>query len=155
MPTCLNLSELFGKRFRVSHDPAAVTPSDRKDRWMMIIPCRTGAVIYPYGSNLLAVEIDYRTNLAKRLAAIPGVRLHQCGDREWTFVFALELFDQVAELVRPRRKRRQTPEQRAAGAANLAAWRQNALAQNGISTLEPLFSAPGGQKAITPSVRPI
>jgi hypothetical protein len=132
MPTCVNLCERFGDRYRVRHDPAADAPSQRKDPWTMTIPCRSGAVIYPYGGDLLAVEIDYHTHLAKRLAAIPGVRPHQCGDGERTFLFPVELFDQVAKLVKPRLKRRLTPEQRAAGAGHLAAWREKALAQSGI-----------------------
>ncbi len=152
---CPNLRELYGNRFRIGHDPIAVTPSQRKDPWMMTIPCRGGAVIYPHGGDVLAVEIDYRPHLAKRLAAIPGVRLHQCGDGERTFLFPVDLFDQVAELVKPRRRRRLTQEQRAANAGRLAAWRENALAQSGISTLEPPVLAQDGQKATSARLTPI
>jgi hypothetical protein len=155
MPTCLNLPNLYGNRFRIGHDPAAVSPSQRKEPWMMTIPCRGGAVIYPHGGDLLALELDYRTHLAKRLAAIPGVRLHQCGDGERTFLFRVELFDQVARVVKPRRRRRLTPEQRAAGAGRLASWREKALAQSGISGLEPPISARDGQKATSARPTPI
>jgi hypothetical protein len=154
-PECLNLQELYGGRYRIAYDPAADTPSERKDPWMMTIPCRSGAVIYPYGGDLLAVEVDYHTHLAKRLAAIPGVRPHQCGEAERTFLFPVALFDQVAEVVKPRVKRRLTPEQRAAGAGHLAAWREKALAQSGISTLELLSGAVDGQTAKQVSSTPI
>jgi hypothetical protein len=38
------------------------------------------------------------------LAGISGIRLHQDGDGEKTFVFPIELFEEVARVVRPRRK---------------------------------------------------
>jgi hypothetical protein len=119
-PPCPNLKELFGDRYRIGHDSAADKPSERKDPWLTTIPCRGGVVIYPHGANVLAVEIDFRPNLAKRLAAIPGVRLHQCGDREKTFLFPVDLFDKVAELVRPKRKRRWNEEDRKAQAERFA-----------------------------------
>jgi hypothetical protein len=137
MPTCLNLNVLFGKRFRISNDSAAITPSERKNPWMMTIPCRRGAVIYPHGGNLLAVELDYRPHMAKRLASIPGVRLHQDGDHERTLLFPVELFLQVAALVKPRRKRRLSPQQKAENARRLALFRKKSAAQSRISTLEP------------------
>jgi hypothetical protein len=142
--TCPNLRELYGSRFRIAYDDSAITPTDRRDPWLMTIPCR-GGVIYPHSAGLLAVEIDYRPHLAKRVAAIPGVRLHQCGDGEKTFLFPLDRFEQVAEVAKPRRRRRLTPEQRAAGAGRLAAWREKALAQSRISTLEPTIAAIDGQ----------
>jgi hypothetical protein len=80
--SCISLRELYGDRYKIGSDLIAVTPSERKDPWMVTIPCRGGAVIYPYGGELLALELDYRTLLAKRVAAIPGVRLHQSGDGE-------------------------------------------------------------------------
>jgi hypothetical protein len=86
MPTCPNLRELFGDHYRIGHDPVAVTPTARKDPWLMTLPCQRGT-IYPFGLDRLAVEVGGRPDTANRLAAIPGVRLHQEGDRERTFVF--------------------------------------------------------------------
>jgi hypothetical protein len=56
--------------------------------------------------DLLALEVDYHEHLAKRVAQLPGVRLHQAGDRERTYLFPVHLFDQVAEIVKPRRRRK-------------------------------------------------
>ncbi len=65
MVECINLRERFGDRYRIGHDPAAVTYAERQDRWMQTIPCTGGGVIiYPHGGDLLAVEIDYRPILA-------------------------------------------------------------------------------------------
>jgi hypothetical protein len=120
--TCPNLKALFGDRYRIGHDPSAVTWGERADPWAMTLPCRGGVVIYPHGDGMLAVEIDYHRHLAKRVGAIPGIRLHQGGDRERTFLFPLELFDRVAELVKPRRRRRLSPEHREASRARLARY---------------------------------
>src|SRR5262249_55415242 len=104
-PTCLDLRQLFGETYRIGHDPAAVTRSEKNDPWMATIPCRLGT-IYPHGGDTLAVEIDGHPGVARKVAAIAGVRLHQEGDREKTYLFQLDLFPQVAALVKPRRRRK-------------------------------------------------
>ena len=84
-PTCINLRERFGQRYRIGFDEAA---GNRDDSWMMIIPGRFGT-IYPYGRESLAVEVDGHPRIAKQVGAIPGIVLHQDGDDEKTFVFPL------------------------------------------------------------------
>jgi hypothetical protein len=121
MPDCVNLRERFGADYRITFDDCYDSfhvPRACLDPWMMQIRCRGGVTIYPHGGDLLAVEVDYHRYLAKRLAAIPGVTLHQDGGNEKTFPLAL--FEQVAALVRPRRKRKLSLEQRAAATARLA-----------------------------------
>jgi len=89
--------------------------------------------IYPHGGDRLAVEVDGRPGLAKKLAAIPGVELGQDGDGEKTFLFDLGLFDAVAGVVRPHRRRRLSAGQRAELAGRMraanASRRQALLAQ--------------------------
>jgi hypothetical protein len=70
---------------------------------MMLILCQRGD-IYPYGGDLLAVDVDGRPVTARRLAEL-GLRLVQDGDNEKTFVFPAEQFAQVAKIVKPRRRR--------------------------------------------------
>jgi hypothetical protein len=128
-PTCPNLGELFGDVYRITHDEAA---ESRNDAWGMIIPGKFGTV-YPFGHDQLAVDIDHRPAAARKVAAIPGVRVHQDGGwgGEMTFVFSVDLFEQVAAIVKPHRLRgrRQLPlEERerlvAAGTAALAEYRK-------------------------------
>ena len=89
---------------------------------MMQLPCRgRGVTIYPHGGDRLAVEVDGRPGLVKQLTALPGVGLWQDGDGEKTFVFEVGLFDAVAGVVRPHRRRRLSAEQRAELAARLLA----------------------------------
>jgi hypothetical protein len=107
--TCINLRERFGDRYRIGFDEAAVNGTDPS---MQTIPCRFGT-IYPHGGEKLAIQVDGHNRIAKQMAAIPGIALHQDGDDEKTLVFPVNLFDQVAAIVAPKRVRRLTDEQKA------------------------------------------
>jgi hypothetical protein len=106
--TCPDLKQLYGDQYRLAHDPVARTRSERADPWLVTIPCRFGT-IYPHGRGHLAVELDYHPGKARQVAQIKGVQLSQDGDHEQTYVFPVELFDQVAAVVRPYRRRRVSP----------------------------------------------
>jgi hypothetical protein len=108
--TVPNLKELFRDRYRLTYDPAAATWGERLDPWMHQIPCLNG-VIYCHGDGKLGVECLGQT--AKKLLAIEGTKLHQQGSTEWTVVFPLELFEQVALIVKPRKRRTLSPERKA------------------------------------------
>src|SRR5262245_44392252 len=84
---------------------------------MMQIPCMFGT-IYPHGGEMLAVDADHHPKAVRALATLEGVRCWQDGDRETTFIFPLTLFDRVAGVIRPKRRRRLSPEQRARLAAH-------------------------------------
>lgn len=118
-PECLNLRDLYGEHYKIGHDESAATYRERQDPWNMTL-LGERAVIYPYGGSELCVEIDYRTPTAKAVAAIPGVVVHQEGDHERTYRFHVDLFAQVAALVKPRKRRKLSEEQRAACAERLA-----------------------------------
>ena len=92
------------------------------DPWLMRLPCRgRGVTVYPFGGDRLAVEVDGRPGLAKKLAGIPGVVLWQDGDGEKTFLFPVGRFSEVAAVVKPHRRRRLSPEWRAELARRLLA----------------------------------
>ena len=120
--TGVNLAARFGRDYKVGHDPAARTRRQKRDPWMLQLPCRgKGVTIYPHGGDWLAVEVDGRPGLAKQLAAIPGVELWQNGDGEKTFLFPVGRFSEVAAVVQPHRRRRLSPERRAELARRLLA----------------------------------
>jgi hypothetical protein len=112
--TCINLLERFGKDYKITFDPAydsGHVPRRCLGPWLLQLPCRgKGVTIYPFGGDRLAVEVDGRPGLVKKLTALPGVEVWQDGDREKTFLFDVGLFDQVAALVRPLRRRRLSSE---------------------------------------------
>jgi hypothetical protein len=114
MVDCIDLAERFGTNYRVTYDPAYDAEGARhKDAWYMQLAGRKG-IIYPHGGDRLAAEVDGHPGAAKALAAVPGVTVHQDGGwgGEMTFVFHVHLFGRVAEILRPRRRRRLTTEQR-------------------------------------------
>ena len=61
---------------------------------------------------MLALDLDGHPKVAKQVATIPGIVLHQDGDKEKTFLFPVSLFDRVAALVEPKRVRRLSEERR-------------------------------------------
>lgn len=128
--TCINLVDLFGDRYRITFDPAynaRHVPRAKLDPWMIQIPCQgRGVTIYPHGGNILAVEADRRPSIVAKLKMIDGLKLHQHGDVELTFLFHLDLFEQVAEVVKPRRRRHLTPLQRQALAKHAFSSRDGA-----------------------------
>jgi hypothetical protein len=115
MPNCLNLQQLFGKTYRITFDPSCDTrhvPRAKRDPWMMQIPCKgRGVTIYPFDAFTLAIECDYRVKATRELAAL-GLRLHQDGDKEKTFLFAVEQFEAVAAIAKPKKRRVLTEAQR-------------------------------------------
>ena len=112
MSECINLRDLFGETYRISYDSAynpRKVPKKKLDPRMMQIPCKYGK-IYCLGQNRLAVEVDHHPKVVRTLTALEGITWHQDGDKEKTFLFPLELFDKVAGIVQPRRRRHGNPE---------------------------------------------
>src|SRR5262249_57395297 len=94
--------------------------------------------IFPHGGEVLAVEVGYR--LAKRLDVL-GLKLHQTGDRERTYLFPVQRFAEVAAVVLPRKRRRLSEENRAkVGTARTARLARHKAKAPGFSGA---LSAPG------------
>jgi len=117
----INLLERFGKRFRITFDEAFDPRGKHSpDCWAMQIPCAfKGVTLYAHGGPRLAVEINGHRELARRVSLLEGVALHQNGDDEKTFLFDVAQFEQVAVLVKPKRRIRLTEERRKKAVANL------------------------------------
>jgi len=75
-------------------------------RGFPIIPGRYGQIEWFDGHDL-AVYTD-RPRLFPKVWSIPGVRRHQTGDSEMRAVFPPEVLQQVAAVIRARKKRTQT-----------------------------------------------
>jgi len=116
MPTCLNLKKLFGRRFKVEYEESYYAQYGAnariEDPWLMIIRCRFGH-IFPHGGETLAATVDGHPNVAGVLRRLPCCRVHQDGDfGELTALFDVADFPKVAQIMRPRRRRQVSPEQR-------------------------------------------
>jgi hypothetical protein len=121
----LDLKAQYGRLYRVALDESADVDTARADRpWFYRIACRRGHV-YLHGPETLGAYTD-RKRIAKRLVALPGVRVHQRGDTEATVVFAPEALGPVLELLQVRRRPVLSEARRAELAARMSAIRPKA-----------------------------
>jgi len=115
-PSCINLEERFGRQYRVTYEESYWVehgPDARVcDPWLMILPCRHGH-IYPYGGDTLAASVDGFPKVAGRLRKLACVRVAQDGDfGELTVTFDVADFSTVATIMRPRRRRQVSAQER-------------------------------------------
>ena len=57
------------------------------------------------------MEVDGHRNISNYLRQMPGVEVHQYGSAERTFLFPVDLFPEVARVVRSHKVPRRTPSQ--------------------------------------------
>ncbi len=115
-PPCIDLGERFGDQFRVEYEEsyfAQYGPHARvEDPWLKIILCRAG-YICPWGGQDLAAVTDKAGSIARKLARLRFVRVWQEGSDGVTVLFDVAQFAAVAKLMKPRRRRRLSPEHNA------------------------------------------
>jgi hypothetical protein len=130
-PPCPDLKALFGAEYKITHDPVCyrdpkqphIQPESKRDPWLYVLPCRYGT-IYPHGRDTLAAEVGDHGRILLKLGELPGVVR-----RGETVLFPVSLFPRVAEIVKPKRRRRchLSPEQlarlAAVGSEKLQAYR--------------------------------
>src|SRR5262249_1255264 len=118
----LDLAAVAGDRFRFVLDSSyEVSDRTRDDRlWCARIECAYGH-IYPHGPNALGAWPGRRMMVSK-LISIPGVRIRQRGDAEVTVVFPPDLLDTVCDVLKARRRRRTSDQQREVIKARLAPY---------------------------------
>jgi hypothetical protein len=146
MTTCIDLRKQFGSKYRISCEESCEQGKHGKkcDPWNAQILCQSGH-IYPHSSELLGVSTNSRGPIAKRLAALTGIRVLQDGDDGINAVFSMSEFDQIAEIVKPRRKRQLSPEHRAKlsgiGTANLKKLKNTKVQSTGDEYISDLVGA--------------
>ncbi len=123
---CVNLKTRFGDRFKVRYEESYQAERGenawKQDPWLLVIPCtRKGWHIYSHGGDLLGVAtVGSRGEITKRLLALDCVTITQDGDDGVNVIFPVDRFEDVAEIVKPRRRRRgMTPEERQVAADRL------------------------------------
>jgi hypothetical protein len=104
----MNLKARYGHTYRIAREEGA----DRNDPANFIIARKRGH-IYVHGRKLLGVATNGRGPTVKRLAALPGLTVVQDGSDGINATFGIELFKAVAAIIRPKRRRRLSPEHRA------------------------------------------
>ena len=105
---CINLKERFGGRYRIGRDPSYHVEHGEHGRaddpWTMILLCQHGHV-YPHGGDLLGAATDKLGGVARALMALPCCTVAQDGDDGVNVTFHVDDFRQVANLLKPRRRR--------------------------------------------------
>ena len=125
MTTCINLKERFGDVYKVEHEESY--HADRgenartEDPWLQVLLCQHGH-IYPHGRDVLAASTNTRGGITRKLAALDCTTVVQDGSDGINATFHVRDFEQVAELMKPRRRRHLTVEQRRAAAERLAKY---------------------------------
>ncbi len=132
MTTCPNLKELYGNRFKVEYEQSYFAEHGQRGRteepWLMILLCQRGHIC-PWGPDTLAASTNKHGPVAKRLAAMDCCKVVQDASDGVTVRFHVDNFKAVAALMKPRRRRRLTPEQRAAAVERLRKYAFTAAAQ--------------------------
>jgi hypothetical protein len=100
-----------------------------------VLPGRLGQIEWHDGVEL-AVFTE-RPRLHARLWAIPGVRRHQTGDREMRALFPPEALDQVAAVIRARRRRTLSAEEARRRSGLAATHRTTSRGQERIRAADP------------------
>lgn len=146
-PMCVNLRDRFGQRYRIAHEESFRAERSRgTDPWSLVLRCRFGH-IFPWGGNTLAASVDGHPKVAGRMRELDCVQVVQDGDLgELTVTFDAKDFAKVAEILRPRRRRQVTEEQREQLIAQLrrrnpgaseAPIKEQHTARGGVSKSEP------------------
>ncbi len=123
---CVNLRERFGDTYRVAHEGAYCAEygpnAHREDPWLTVIPCENGHIC-PWGRSTLTACTTSAGSVAKRLKVLPFTSVAQDGTDGANVLFDVEHFDAVARIMKPRRRRRLSPEARRAAGERLAKYR--------------------------------
>mgnify|MGYP001461173290 CR=1 FL=1 len=113
-PTCIDLRERFGTRYRVRKEADGATWHETPEAerpWLLELPCRFG-VIYPHGGEILAATVTSR-RIGHRVAALPCIRSSR-GDTERVVTFHVDDAEAVFALMKPYRVYAMTEARRSA-----------------------------------------
>ena len=126
MADCINLRSRFGQRYRAAYgeDYHAEYGAGARvdDPWLMAISCQNGHIC-PWGGSILAACTKAAGSVANRLKALPFTTVAQDGSDGSNVLFDVVHFDLVAKIMKPRRRRRLSPEARRAAGERLAKYR--------------------------------
>lgn len=123
---CINLRETFGDCYKIGRDEAYAAEygdgARRDDPWLQQIECRNGTIC-PWGGSKLAACTRALGSVAKDLRKLPFAEIAMDGSDGVNAVFDVADFDAIAEIMKPRRVRRYSEEQRRKMAERIAKYR--------------------------------
>ena len=114
---CIIPRDRFGDEYKIGHDPAYHAERTEfraeEEPWFQLVLCQHGT-IGPWGDDYLLACTRNRGSVATRLETLDCVEVVQDGDDGINVKFHINDFEVVAEIMRPRRRRRgrqMTPEE--------------------------------------------
>lgn len=117
-----DLRALYGTKYRTTYEESYFADRSELARthepYLMVVLCRHGH-IFLNGPDVLGASTDRRGAIARRLCNLPGIKVVQDGDDGINAVFSPDLFDSVAKIMKPRRRRRLNDEQKKAASERL------------------------------------
>jgi hypothetical protein len=132
MSECVDLRD-FGDRFKIRNEPEDRPARKTDDPWDLIVPGSRGFVA-PYGGEDLLACTNHSTTMKRLLATVPGAKVVQDGTDGQNVRFDVTDLGGVAEVLRLRKRRRVSEEQRATMIARTARYRFRPAAQVTFST---------------------
>ena len=115
IPECINVRKRFGKRYRIAFDPCYSSfnvPKDKLDPWYMVIPCKYGG-LFAWSDTRLVADVTGHPRIASKLLKFDCVEVEHRGDPEnLTVHFDVKDFDQVAAVMKPKKRKRLSEERR-------------------------------------------
>ena len=113
---CVNLKKMFGKRYRVRYEESYRAEHGEnarvEDPWLMVIPCRNGH-ISPWGGFGLVASTNHPGPVANALKQLPFTSVIREGEDGCDVLFDIRYVDAVLQIMKPRKRRRLSPEERA------------------------------------------
>ena len=132
-PKCVDLRKLYGDRFKMGLEESyfAERPEFRKQErpWLTHILCQYGT-IGVWGDNDLVACTTRNGATASKLRKLPFARVAQDGSDGVNVVFDLKHFDEVAEIMKPRRRRQLSEQEKQRLIEMGAKYRYSAGAQS-------------------------
>ena len=132
---CIDLKCHFSDQYRVEFEESYYADHGERarteDPWLMVVLCQHGH-IYPHSHSQLGASTDRCGKTSNRLKRLACTTVAQDGSDGVNVIFEVSDFEKVAKIMKPRRRRRQTPEQRQASIERLARYRFTPARQPGF-----------------------
>ncbi len=109
----IDLKAEYGRDYRITLDESASIPEQEREEklWYYRIPGRLShSHIGVWNENTLSVYAE--GPLVKKIAAYPGLKVVQRGDREIQATFPPEMLNEIASLIKAKKRKKLSPEQR-------------------------------------------
>lgn len=117
---CINLKEEFGQTYRVK--VTSGYEKFRRDPWNFELLCQYGH-IYPHGDDELGFASDKSGSVAQKVANLPFITVIQDGSDGKNIVFHVDHLEEILKIVKPRKRRQMSKEQRLAAIERLRKYR--------------------------------